>query len=132
MPALEPPPQPFYISFEQIEHDGHPHGPEERRRNPLQQSFAKRHVRPTYEDRRVVQLLDSAREDGTVHKIAHLVGRNAAVTKDRLGTGIGGDDAVEHAGLRIRVELNQDSPLSFRFSFGHGCMFSFRFTRHLF
>jgi hypothetical protein len=43
-----------------------------------------------------------------------LLGRYAAVAKELVDLRVDGDHAVEHARLRIRIELNQDARL------GHG------------
>ena len=50
----------------------------------------------------------AAREDGAVDEVAHLLRLDAAVAEHLVGAGVDGDDAVEDAGVRIAVELDED------------------------
>ena len=60
---------------------------------------------------RCVQVLRPAREDGAVDHVADLLRLDAAVAEHLVGTGIDGHDAVEDAGVRVAVELDEDFAL---------------------
>ena len=63
------------------------------------------HVGAADEDRGVVQVLGSAREDRAVHQVADVLFRDAAAAHDFVGAAVVGDDAIEDAGDRRRIEL---------------------------
>ena len=52
--------------------------------------------------------IGAAREDRAVDQALHLLRLDAAVAEDFVGPGIDGDDAVEDAGVRVAVELDED------------------------
>ena len=56
--------------------------------------------------------LGPAREDRAVHQIRICSGRTPAVAEDLVRAGVDRHNAVEDAGLRIAVELDQDGGLS--------------------
>ena len=53
------------------------------------------------------EIFRTAREDGAVHQVAHGLRRHAAIAHDLVGTAVETDDAVEHAGMRRGVELDE-------------------------
>src|SRR5260370_1304493 len=68
------------------------------------------HVTAADEKRRAGQILRPTREDGPVYHVAHLLRPDVAVAEHFVGAGVDGDDAVEDAGLRVGIELDQDFP----------------------
>ena len=90
-----------------VEHDRHAHRAEERLAHGGEQPLAGGHVGAADEDRGVVQVLRTAREDRAVHEIADRVFGHAAVAHDLVGAAVVGDDAVEDAGVRRGVELQE-------------------------
>ena len=76
-----------------------------------QKPFAGRHVAPADEDGRMLQVVRPAREDSPVYQVAHLLRPDAAVAEHLVRARVDGDDAIEHAGLRIGVELDQNLAL---------------------
>ena len=74
-------------------------GPKNDLAHGREQPFAGRHVGAADEDRGVVQVFGSAREDGAVHEIADRVFGDAAVAHDLVGAAVEGDDAIEDAGV---------------------------------
>ena len=66
--------------------------------------FAGGHVAATDEDRRPVQVLRTARENGPVDQVAHLFRLDVAVTENLVGPGVDGHDPIEDARLGVGVE----------------------------
>src|SRR5260370_34649820 len=66
------------------------------------------HIAGADEDGGVSQVLGPPGKNGAMHKIADLPRFDAAVAENLIRTSIDGNDAVEHAGLRIAVQLNKD------------------------
>ena len=58
-----------------------------------------------------LQVLRPAGEDRPVDQALHLVRLDAAIAEQVSTPGVDGDDAVEHARLRVGVELDQDLAL---------------------
>ena len=54
------------------------------------------------------QVVDAAREHGAVDQVAHLRDLHVAVAKQLVDAGIDRHHGVEHAGLRVAIELHQD------------------------
>ena len=91
-----------------VEHDRHAHGTEERFLHFGEHALTHGHVGAADEDRRVVQILRPAREDRAVDEIAHRVFSDAAIRHHVVGTAIARDDAIEDAGMRRAIELNEE------------------------
>ena len=91
-----------------VEHHRDAHRTEERLAHGREQPLAGGHVGAADEDRGVVQILRAAREDRAVHEVADRVLGDAAVAHDFVGAAVVGDDAVEDAGMRRGVELEEE------------------------
>ena len=94
-----------------IEQDGDGNGPKNVDLDGLEDLFAARDVRAADEDRRVLQVGRTSREEAAVDQLADVLGRDAAVSEQVVDPGIDGDDGVEDAGLRVGVELEEDRGL---------------------
>ena len=91
-----------------IEHDRNPHWTEERLAYCREQPLSGRHIRSADEDCGVVKVFRTAREDRAVHEIADGLLGDAAVAQDFVGAGVERDNAIEDAGVRRAVELQED------------------------
>ena len=78
--------------------------------------FARRDIGAADEDCRSVELLGPACENAAVNESHHVLRRDAAIAEDVLHAGIDCDNAIEHAGEGICVELDQDGGFV-----GHRC-----------
>jgi hypothetical protein len=68
-------------------------------------------VRTTDENRRRPQVVGASREHSSVNQSPYIARLHSAILKQMVNTGINGHDTVEHAGVNVGVELNQDSRL---------------------
>ena len=80
-------------------------GPKKVSFTTLSKPLARGHVGAADEDRGVVQVLRTARENRAVHEVADVLFRDAAAAHDFVGAAVVGDDAIEHAGVGRGVEL---------------------------
>src|SRR5262249_48692028 len=67
------------------------------------------------EDGGAFEIGRAARKHRAVHEITHGIRRDATVAEQMIHASVDGDDAVEHAGLRVGVETDEDfwdGPLS--------------------
>jgi hypothetical protein len=74
----------------------------------LQQSLARRDIRPADENRRLMQILGAPSEDGPMHQIAHLIRLDARILQQVIHPGIDRDHGVKNAAVRVGIQLDQD------------------------
>jgi hypothetical protein len=76
-----------------------------------QDPFPGPNVATPHENGALAKILRPTCKDGAMHHIADVFRLNGAVAEYFVSAGIDGDDPIEHAGVGIAVQLNQDSPL---------------------
>src|SRR5262249_21071017 len=92
-----------------IHHDRDAHRPEKSVAYALEECLPRGDVAAADEDRGPGKLFGPAGEDRPMHKRLNRLGRDAAIAEDLVDVRIDRHHAVEHAGLRIRIELDQDA-----------------------
>jgi hypothetical protein len=76
-----------------------------------EEAFAGRDIAAADEQGGAFEVARMAREDGTVDQPGDLLGLDAAIAEQLVGAGVNGDHAIKDAGVRIAVELDEDSAL---------------------
>jgi len=74
----------------------------------FEQALAGSHIAAANEKGGAFKILRSARKNGAVHEVAHLLNRHASVAKYFIRARVNRDHAIKDARLRITIDLNED------------------------
>jgi hypothetical protein len=110
-----------------VEHHRHTQAPLRQESFPhgLADLFGQPYIATTNEDGGAVQIFRTACENRPMHQRGYRVRPDICVAEQNFSAGVERYYTVEHARLRIRVQLHKDSPL-----FAHARMKSSRATLH--